>query len=291
MGQVRNWISLQKRKILSTIAPVYETKQIYKGNFGKECDLDNPITINEKLQYLKLNTYYNNDIVTMCVDKYRIREYLKEKHMEEILPQLYGVYRSEKEIIWDELPQSFVIKCNHGCGYNILCGDKDQLDVEESKNLLRSWMRENYWKEFAEVQYKFVEKRIIAEEYLGEDIQTYKFYCFNGVPKVLYVSENGENGEKDKYLNYYSMDWEPLPYCLAGHVRKEQPHKKPDNLDELIEYAKRLSADFPFVRVDLYSVDSKVYISELTFIPTGGYMHLTPEGTDIEWGKWLDLKV
>lgn len=289
MGEIREWIRLEKRKWLSTLAPVYATKKIYFWNFGAECNLDNPVTINEKLQYLKLNEYYQNDIVTMCVDKYRLREYLAGKGLEHLCPKLYGVYDSAAEIDWDALPQAFVMKCNHGCGYNILCPDKRQLDIPESRKLLRQWMKEAYWKEFAELQYKYVKKKIIAEEYLGDDLQTYKFYCFHGEPKVLYVSENGEHGEKDKYLNYYSMDWEMLPYCLEGHVRKMIPHPRPEHMEELVRYARLLSSDFPFVRVDLYDVNGRVYISELTFIPTGGYMHLTPEGTDVEWGKWLHL--
>lgn len=290
MGTIRERLSLEKRKLLSAIAPAYETKRIYRYNFGKECNLDHPVTINEKLQYLKLNDYYKNDTVTMCVDKYRIREYLTEKKLEHLCPKLYGVYDSAAEIDWNALPDSFVIKCNHGCGYNILCPDKSRLDIKESLRLLKQWMKEDYWKEFAEVQYRYVKKKIIAEEYLGDELQTYKFYCFNGIPKVLYVSENGENGEKDKYLNYYSMDWEMLPYCLSGHVRKTLPHPKPEHMEELVRYAEILSRDFPFVRVDLYDVNGRVYISELTFIPTGGYMQLTPEGTDVEWGNWLDVK-
>ncbi len=290
MGVIRERLSLEKRKLLSAIAPTYETKRIYRYNFGRECNLENPVTINEKLQYLKLHDYYKNDTVTMCVDKYRLREYLAGKKLEHLCPKLYGVYDSTAEIDWDVLPDSFVIKCNHGCGYNILCPDKSRLDIKESVRLLKQWMKEDYWKEFAEVQYRYVKKKIIAEEYLGDELRTYKFYCFNGVPKVLYVSENGENGEKDKYLNYYSMDWEMLPYCLSGHVRKTLPHPKPEHMDELVRYAEILSRDFPFVRVDLYDVNGKVYISELTFIPTGGFMHLIPEGTDIEWGNWLDLK-
>lgn len=271
------------------IAPKYEMQRIFKGNFGYKCNLKNPITINEKLQCLKFGQYNHNQVITQCVDKYRIREYLKKKNMEELCPKLYGVFKSPEEIEWNMLPESFVLKCNHGCGYNILIPDKKMADEQECKQQLRTWMKEEFWKLFIEIQYKYVDKRIIAEEYLGDDLRTYKFYCFNGEPKIVYVSSRGEDGEQDKYINYYSTDWEELPYMLAGHIRKEQTIEAPQNLEELVEYARRLSQEFPFVRVDLYSVDGRVYISELTFIPTGGYMHLMPEGTDVEWGNWLRL--
>lgn len=286
---IKEKLRTMKRRMLATIAPVYETKKIFRGNFGYACNLKNPISINEKLQKLKLGEYYNNPIITKCVDKFAIREYLEHKNLLDLCPKLYGVYENPSEIIWSDLPEAFVLKCNHGCGYNILVPHKEQVKESECKETLRRWMKEDYWKVFVEVQYKYVTKKIIAEEYLGDDLLTYKFYCFNGIPRVVYVSSNGENGEKDKYINYFDTNWNELPYCLGGHEKKEGDIKCPDNLKELVKYARVLSEDFPFVRVDLYSVNNKIYISELTFIPTGGFMHLSPEGTDHEWGEWLEI--
>lgn len=280
-----------KCHFMSMYMPVLRTKQIYKRNFGKNLNLKNPIDVNEKIQYLKLNTYYNNPVVTACIDKYKIREYLRQKGLVDILPRLYSAYDSADEIPFSDLPDSFVIKCNHGCGFNIICPDKSSLDIEQSKKLLRKWIKQDYWKEYAEVQYKFIEKKIIIEQFLGDNISTFKFYCFNGVPKVLYVSTNGENGEKDKYYDFFDMNWNHLDISLFGHLQRTdyKDMEIPQNFERMKEIARILSGDFPFVRVDLYNIDGNIYISEMTFVPTGGFMRLTPEETADEWGRWLEL--
>lgn len=280
-----------KRRLLSTIAPKYETQKLYEANFGYKNSYTNPVTINEKLQCLKFGEYYNNPIITKCIDKYRIREYLIEKNLSELIPELYGVYDAPQEINWNELPNQFVIKCNHGSGYNILCNDKSKINVEECKKKLCRWMKEEYWKEYCEVQYKFIQKKIIVEQYLGDNIYTYKLYCYHGKPKVVYVSLNGENGEQDKYIDFFDMEWNHLEVGLRRHLHYPEPEKiqKPDSFERMKQIAEILSNDFPFVRVDLYDINGKVYISELTFIPTGGLMKLEPAGTDKRWGDWLTI--
>lgn len=280
-----------KRYVMSSFMPTQLTKKIYKSNFGKKPDLKNPVTINEKIQYLKLHTYYNNPVITQCIDKYRIREYLNERGMGNLLPELYGVYDSPQEIIIDELPQSFVIKCNHGCGFNILCPDKSKLDIKNSKKMLDKWLKQDYWREYGEVQYRFIKKKIIIEQFLGDEISTYKFYCFNGEPKVLYISSSDEKGRQDFYLDYFDMDWNHMDVQLSGHAHHPdwQAIAKPHNFSELRKVARELCKEFPFVRVDLYDVEGKIYISELTFVPTGGFMRLVPEEITEEWGGWLKL--
>lgn len=283
--QLYHW----KRKVLSTIAPQLLSKDLFYHCFHKKLNLKNPLDINEKLHYLKLNDYNRNPVITQCADKYRIREYLVDKGYSNLLPQLYGVYDSPFEIEWEKLPEKFVIKCNHGCGFNILCTDKKELDRGEIASTLKRWLRTDYWKEYAEVQYKYIKKKIIIEEFLGNDIQTYKFYCFNGIPKVLYVSENGEDGVKDKYIDYYDMSFVRQDTKLVGHSNIPHEVEKPKNFDKMVEIARELSRDFKFVRVDLYNIEGKIYMSELTFVPTGGFMTLEPEQTSVIWGGWLDI--
>jgi len=280
------------KRILCTISPELTTKLMFYYNFGKKLDLNNPTGFNEKLQYLKLRTYYNNPVITQCVDKYRVRSYMEERGYGELLPELLGgPYTKAEELRadWDRLPDKFVIKCNHGCGYNILVSDKNRMDLAAVEKQLNQWMKEDFWKEYCEPQYRFVPRRIIVEEHLGEKIETYKFYCINQNPEMLYVSSNGENGEKDLYLDYFNMDWEWQPITLHGHLHLKESIRKPENFDAMVQLAKELSKEFPFVRVDLYSVDGKIYFSELTFIPTGGNMKLNmPEILD-EWGKLLKV--
>lgn len=204
-------------------------------------------------------------------------------------PQLYGVYDSPKAIEWKKLPSKFVIKCNHGCGYNIFVQNKKDLDTESTERLLQKWMKDDFWKEYCEVQYRFVEKKILIEEYLGDNVESYKFYCFNGQPKICYVSSMNETGIKDYYLDYFDMNWNKMPYQLHGHKNYPREIEKPNDFERMIEIAKEISGDFPFVRVDLYDIYGKKYMSELTFIPTGGFMRLESEGISEEWGKWLKL--
>lgn len=288
------WIILRKRlkMCLSGISPILTTKLMYYYNFKKKLNLHHPYGINEKLQYLKLKTYYNNKKITECVDKFKVRKYLENIGLQEILPKLIGggyetVDNIKKE--WDKYPPKFVIKCNHGCGYNILVTDKKKADINKIMLQLDLWMHEDFWKIYCEPQYKNVKKCIIVEEYLADDIQTYKFYCFNGSPEVVYVSSNGENGEKDLYLDYFDLNWNWLPITLDKHKHKKKNNVKPKNFEGMLEMARKLSKDFPFVRVDLYNVDGVIYFSELTFIPTGGMMKLHPEKVISEWGNKLML--
>ena len=155
------------------------------------------------------------------------------------------------------------------------------------------WMRRDYWKEYGEVQYKYIKKKIIVEQFLGNEISTYKFYCFNGEPKVLYISSSDENGKQDFYIDYFDMDWNHMNVQLSGHEHHPDYKSiiKPYNFEELKRTAYELCKDFPFVRVDLYDVGGRIYISELTFVPTGGFMRLTPEKVLEEWGSWLNLGI
>lgn len=211
--------------------------------------------------------------------------------MDICFPVSWGGYKAAEQVQddWPKFPERFVIKCNHGCGYNILVADKEKIDLNGAIKQLDIWMKEDFWKTYCEPQYKDIERHIIVEEYLGDDIQTYKFYCFNGRPKVLYISSNGEDGEKDLYLDYYDMGWNWLPISLRGHEHAKEKAMKPKNFEKMVEVAAGLSSEFPFVRVDLYNVDGRIYFSELTFLPTGGNMKLEPKSVLGEWGSWLQL--
>lgn len=167
--------------------------------------------------------------------------------------------------------------------------DKQTTDLDCVVKQLNTWMKEDYWKVYCEPQYKFVKKQFFVEEYLADDIRTYKFYCFNGEPHVVYISSNGENGEKDLYLDYYDMDWNWLSISSDTHVHSPIKEEKPKNFDKMVELCRTLSAEFPFVRVDLYNVNGEIYFSELTFIPTGGMMKLKPENVISEWGELLHI--
>ena len=277
-------------KVLTIISLKIASKHLYKKNFKRKLDLKNPKTFNEKIMWLKLNTYNNNPIITQCVDKYRVREYIENKGYKNILNDLIGVYDNANQITWKDLPEKFVLKCNFGCGYNIICKNKKDIDEGTTKKILNKWMKENYTLKYAEIQYKDVKKKIICEKFLEDDIIDYKFFCFNGIPQFLYVSSGlGEKNENCHKMCYYDCNWNKLNIARAGYQLPDKDFDKPKMFDEMMKISKDLSKDFPFVRVDLFNINDKIYFSELTFIPTGGVMKITPEEKDLEWGNLLKI--
>lgn len=152
---------------LTVLSPELNTKARYKAAFGKKLNLENPKTLNEKILWLKLNNYINNPLVAQCADKYRVREYVKECGLEDILVKLYGVYKTADEIPWEALPEQFVLKWNFGAGYNIVCTDKSKMDKNSVISQMKKWGKEKYWLPHSEMQYKNYTKLIICEELLN----------------------------------------------------------------------------------------------------------------------------
>lgn len=261
------------RVLLTKISPTLASRFIYRIAKGKKLDLKDPQLFDEKIMWLKLNTYYNNPLITKCVDKYAVREYIKEKGCEEILNELIGVYDSSDKIEWDKLPDRFALKCNHGCGYNIICDDRSKLDVTAAKKQLDAWMAEDYYLSFAEVNYKYVPKRIICEAYLSSKDgflpNDYKIYCFNGVPKLVLTCYDRDDAKEQVQLVFTDLDFNVLPYGAEG-INDGKVIERPESFDKMLEYSKILSEGFPFVRMDFYDIDGKVYFGEMTFTPAGG---------------------
>lgn len=289
MGKVSKSI----KYFMSDRYPTLLTRLMFFYNFRKLLNLSSPKDINEKLQFLKLKVYSDNPVITKCVDKYRVREYLKHKGIPELYTaKLYtNAYSKADDLykVWDDLPQQFVIKCNHGCGFNMLVENKNKIDVDQCVKEVEGWLNDDQWKMYCEPQYKNVEKCCFVEEYLGKDVPAYKIYCFNGEPKVIYISSAGDTGEQDYYLDYYDTDWNWLDITLDTHEHIGVEIQRPLILDKMLEISRELSSEFPFVRVDLYDVGGEIYLSELTFVPTGGNMKLYPKKTKDEWGNWLKV--
>lgn len=139
-------VAIGRRKVLSSISPIYATKLFYKKMFNKPLNLKNPKTLNEKIQWLKLNTYKDNPLITQCADKYLVRDYVASKGCREILNELINVWDSVEEIDWNDLPNKFVLKLNHGSGYNIVCDNLKKLDLSKTKKQLKTWLKEDFWK-------------------------------------------------------------------------------------------------------------------------------------------------
>lgn len=279
----------KSKVIISSISPVLMSKMLYKKAFGKPLNLNNPETFNEKLMWLKLNTYYKNPLVTQCADKFLVREYIRKCGLDHFLNNLIGVWDSVNDINWNNLPHKFVLKCNHGCGYNIICDDKSKLDIEESKRKLRQWMKEDFWRFSAEVNYKYIPKKIICESYLDTDQgflpYDYKIYCFNGVPRAILLVMD-RNGEKKGA--FMTTNWEFIS-DVDGYQKLDELPSRPVSLEDMINASKVLSEPFPFVRVDFYQHGNKAIFGEMTFSPAGC---LSTSQTDIDgvsMGDLLDL--
>lgn len=258
---------------MTRISPMLNTKVLYRYNFKKKLDLEHPITLNDKILWLKFNTYWNNETIKQCADKYRVRDYLIEKGFSDLLVNLLGAYDDPREIDWDALPNSFALKLNVGCGKNIIVHDKSRLDLSSTITTMRRWMKEKYYLGHSEMQYKDVKPYILIEEYLGTKDgvlpDDYKFYCMNGESKYVMVCEDRVIGEKAKYF-YFDRNWNMMPYTQDALDDPNRFIPKPEHIDEAFEVAEQLSKEFPFVRVDLYIVNGKIYFGELTFTPSAG---------------------
>ena len=273
---------------LSTmISPTLNTKLRYKSAFGKPLDLNNPQTLNEKNQWLKLNTYYKNPLVKECADKYKVRDYVTRIGCKEILNELIAVYEDADDIEWDILPSSYAIKLNSGCGFNIVVPDSKKLNRIETVEKLTKWIKIKYYLDYSEMQYKDVKPYILIEKYLkpktGVLPEDYKFYCMNGRAEYVMVCIGRDFGHPKFY--FYDRNWNFVPF-----QEQVDPHlEKPKRIDEAFVYADKLSKPFPFVRTDLYLFDDSIYFGELTFTSAGGLdKDITPEGLN-RMGEMIDL--
>lgn len=263
----------------------------YYLQMGKPLHLNNPKSFTEKLQWLKINNIRPE--YTRMVDKYEVKSYVREKlGSDEIIIPTYGVWSSFDEIDFDALPEKFVLKTTNGGGGNqvIRCLCKSAINKEEARRKLclgTSGKKVYAWAR--EYPYYGIEPRIIAEMLLDDpsgDLKDYKFFCFNG--KVRFLKIDSERF-KDHHVTYLFPNWERTPFSEASFPATRTIPYKPVNLNKMIEIAEKLSRGIPFVRVDLYNINGKIYFSELTFFPNAGYDGFSPDGWDEKIGDYLQL--
>lgn len=263
---------------------------IYFIRMKRPLHLKHPRSFNEKLQWLKLHDPQRLQYIPM-VDKAKVRDYISEKIGSQFLVPLLGIYDSVEQIDLSVLPEQFVVKCTHDSGSVIVCHNKREFD-ESKKTQLRRALQRKYYYASREYALKFAEPKIIIEKYLsneGEDgLLDYKFYCFYGEPKYLYVSGGLQDHSKAK-ISFYNIDLSDAPFQRNDYLQFEEIPYVPKRYDEMLEIARKLSAGIPFVRVDLYEVEEKIYFSELTFYPCNGMMPFKPKEWDNILGKELDL--
>ena len=263
-------------------------KLVYRIIFKRKLDLENPKTYTEKINWYKIN--YKNPLLKKCADKYDVRGYVEEKIGSNYLNDCIGLWNDVNEIDFDKLPDKFVLKPTNGSGDVVICTDKTNFNIEEAKKKLAENKKRHFSSKTREWAYYDLPYRIIGERYIESSdqyqIKDYKFFCFNGEPKFLFVGS--ERGTEHLKFDFFDMDWNYIP-VTNGHEHSNSL-KKPIHFDEMIEVAKKLSKDFPHVRVDLYEEEGKVYFGELTFYHFGGFVRFEPDEWDYKFGEYFDIK-
>ena len=271
-------------------------KKLYKKLMGKELNLKNPVTFNEKLNWIKL--YDRRPEYTIMADKYRARDYIKEKIGEEYLVPLLGVYEKAEEIDFDALPNQFVLKCNHASDV-VVCRDKGNNDffckkgklgsICEVRAYLEKGLKTNFYKASREWPYKCIKRKIICEKYLenedGSQLLEYNVFCFNGMPRFFKASTRTSDDSMIK--TFYDMDWKWMD--LSTGVMAGDIFEKPAQLEEMLRVSKVLSAGVPHLRVDFFVCNGRLYSGELTFFSAGGFWKVEPQEWDNVFGEYMQL--
>lgn len=269
----------------------WEIRHVFKKRLGYKCNLEHPRTFNEKIQWLKLHD--RKELYHDLVDKYEAKRIVGDLIGNEFIIPTLGIWERFDDIDFDGLPNRFVLKCTHDSASVVLCKDKTSFDYSSAREKLTEALKADYYhyvgKQWA---YKGVERRIIAEEYLEEGnnigLTDYKFMVFGGECKCVFVC----SGRQSKLrLDAYDMDWQLMPFTRNNHPNMKERVPRPQCYDTMLTLAERIAGvvDNPFVRVDFYQVDGKVYFGEVTFYPEGGLGGFNPIEWDYVMGSWIKL--
>lgn len=278
----RRWLLGKRNEIFYPTIEKKEKyiKKIFKKKVGYDIDFNKaPETFNQKIQFRKL--YDKNPLYTICADKFGAREYIKQKIGEEYLIPIYLVTDKLTEEQWEKLPNSFVIKPTHDNGTVRIIKNKEKENKYKIIKYMNMALKLDYGKFSLETFYSTIPRKIIVEKYLKDNIEDYKFNCFNSGKVIL------ERVTKAREISnmYNPYTWERLDFSTGNIVDKKE-YKKPENFDKMLEIAKKLSEDFDYVRVDLYNVDGKIYVGELTFCESSGFGKFTDESWDCKFGSY-----
>lgn len=264
-------------------------KHVFKKKMGKNLNLREPKSFNEKMQWLKL--YDRNSIYTTMVDKYEAKVYVSNIIGEEYIIPTLGIWDKFEDINFEELPEQFVLKCTHDSGGLVICRDKKQFDFTKAKDKINMCLKKNYYYAWREWPYKNVKPRIIAEKYMVDskinELRDFKFFCFDGRVRCYKVDFDRF---ADHHANYYDKEGNLLPFGELEYPPKyDNQLEMPDTIIEMERLAEKLSQEIPFLRVDFYDVNGKIYFGELTFYPASGLGKFTTDDWDETLGGWIKL--
>lgn len=263
-------------------------KKKYYVRFKKQLNLDNPVTYNEKLQWLKINDH--NPAYCQMVDKIEAKKVVADIIGEEHIIPTLGVWNNFDEIDFASLPDQFVLKCSHDSGGVVVCKNKTNLDFQKARKKLEKSLSQNYYWHGREWPYKSIKPRILAEKYMedesGYELKDYKIFCFHGEPKMIQVDYDRFTSHK---RNLYTVDWQYIDASIQYPTDSTRMIPKPQALDEMLLMAKQLSKGYIHVRTDFYCINEKVYFGEMTFYHESGFAKFQPESFGVTMGNWLDL--
>ena len=269
-------------------------KKYFKLCMGRELDLDNPITYNEKLQWLKL--YDRKDIYTTMADKNAVKQYVAERIGGEYIIPTLKVWKRPGEIDFKDLPEQFVLKTNHDGGNNgiVICKDKKNFDERKAiKELRRSYYWRKPYLKAREWPYKNIKRCVLAEKYMEDsktgELRDYKFFCFNGKVKALFIASERNTSPDGVKFDYFDADFNHLDFTTGHHKMSSQPIEKPVSFDLMKQLAETLAQGIPAVRVDFYEVDGHPFFGEFTFFHMGGTADFNPKEWDTIFGNWIEL--
>ena len=262
----------------------------YRGELGRDPDLDNPATYTEKVLWLNLR--HRDPRMVVCADKYAVRDWVAKRAGADILVPFLGVYDDADDIDLESLPDAFVIKATHGSGWNLIVPDKSALDWEEAKRSLQNWLCRSYYAHKREWQYRDMPHRLIVEQFLdggdGEIPSQYQFFCFRRGDQQTILIQVDFDEHANHRRDYYDIDWKRMPFT-SRVPNAERETQRPERLADMLEIVRGLSEDFPFVRVDLFLVQDRIYFGELTFTSGGGMSSFDPPEWDRKLGDLIGL--
>ena len=252
---------------------------------GRKLDLENPKTFTEKLQWLKL--YDRRPEYTALADKYEAKRIIADIIGTQYVIPTLGVWDNFNDIDFSSLPSQFVLKCTHDSGSVIVVPDKNSMNMKKARRILTRGLKRNFYYHHREWAYKDIKPRIIAEEYLADISAEYKIFCFDGKPGLILVCKGKAHAE-GRTNDYYDMNFKHIPVSVS-YPNSQTPQEKPSQLDEMLSIARKLSADIPQVRVDMFLAEGRVYIGEMTFYHEAGTTIFKPEVYDEKFGELITL--
>ena len=262
----------------------------YWACMGKRLNLRDPKTFNEKIQWLKLHD--RKPEYTIMVDKYEAKKYVADRIGEEYIIPTLGVWDRFDDIDFSKLPEQFVLKCTHDSGGLSICRDKATFDIDSAREKINRSLKRKYFLQSREWPYKDVKPRIIAEQYMEDrstqELRDYKFFCFDGVAKALFIASDRQKRGEDTKFDFYDIEFRHLPFT-NGHPNADVNPQKPKKFQEMIQLAEKLATGFPHLRVDFYEVNGVAYFGELTFSHWSGFQPFVPEEWDTTFGNWIKL--